>query len=195
MRQQLAVSILVSLLALACGSATTGGVAPTASLADEFKDAPEWVRSMACSEPAVKTGEKVVCGVGSHQIKAVQQINLGRRAALAEAAAAVALVIKGKVETLETNYAGEYSQGVEDVGADADAKTRTYTERWAKMELPGFQAKDTWISPSNTVYVLGVADVESVLETLKKFDGLSERQKKVIDDHEADMRTMLEKKG
>ena len=180
--------------AISCSSPQSGGVAPNSGMASEFHDAPEWVRTMNCSSPQVEKGASVVCGVGSHLILSTRQMSVARTAALTKAASAAALTIKGHVETLNKTYEGEYAQGIERTAADADAKTGSYSERWAKMDLPGFQPKDTWISPSNNVYVLGVVDVETVLNTLKKFDGLTKRQKETIDAHEAELAEMLKAK-
>lgn len=190
-------SITFALSALViAGCATTtppaGAVSEESSLSNEFKGSPVWVRTKTCT--AEKQYEGMLCGVGTHQVLSARQMNLAQRAALGEAAAAAALIIKGHVETLETNYGGEYTQGVEEMGADADSKTRFYTERWAKMDLPGFSPVDSWVSPNNNLYVLGMVDVEKVMETLKRFDGLTERQRKVIDGHEGEMRDMLQQK-
>ncbi|MDX9982279.1 MAG: hypothetical protein RBU25_19820 [Lentisphaeria bacterium] len=192
----LSASTAIAMLVLA-GCATTtppvGAVSEESSLSNEFKGSPAWVRTKAC--PDEKKYENLLCSVGTHQVLSARQMSLAQRTALSKARSAAALFIKGHVETLEISYEGEYTQGVEDAGADADSKARAYDEAWAKMDLPGFGPVDSWVSPNNNLYVLGTVNVETVMATLKGFAGLSDRQKTVIDDHEAEMRDLLKEKG
>jgi hypothetical protein len=170
------------------GAAEHSGVSEGSRFAGEFKDAPSWVRTQQCGGDAVKNPDKMVCGVGDHAIVNRASIGLSRRAAAATARSAIARNLSAQVNSLLEKYSGEYTAG-DEAGStgETEGRTREAIEEISKMPLSGAQVVDSWISSSDTMYVLVALDHDKAMDAIKKNAALSARQKAIIDANAQEM--------
>lgn len=171
------------LMLMGCGSSQTSGTSSKSSFADEFKDAPEWVRTNSCAGSSVKGGEKMICGVGEHPIASRRALGLARSAAAAKGRARIARGLSTQINTLLDAYQGEWAQGVADEQVDFEQRTREAVEEVAKLKLTGAAEVDSWISRSDTIYVLVALDHGRALQAVNQNSRMSEAMKRTIDRH------------
>lgn len=174
---------ILALLVGCSSNPTTSGVSTKSRFGDEFKDAPEWVRTNTCAGSSVKKPESMVCGVGQHPIASRRAMGLARSSAAAQGRARIARNLSAKVKTLLDFYQGEWAKGVEDEGVDFEQRTREAVEEVAKLDLTGAGAVDSWISASDTMYVLVALDQDKAKSVIKQNGKLSNSMKESIDRH------------
>ncbi len=131
------------------GCAGTGmNVSPDFKYAAEFKDAPQWVKDGGSS---IEGGQ---AAVGSAQIGKAG-VGFARTEAQAKARDELARQMQVKVKNLFKRFTEQIGLGS---GQTVDKTATDISKQVAKQTLSGSRLRDSWISPSDTLYVLMVID-------------------------------------
>lgn len=143
---------------LVAGCAGNGmNVSSDSKYAGEFKDAPQWVKdgggSLEGGQAAVGSAAIGKAGVGFARTEAQAQ-------ARDELARQMQIKVKNLVEQFTQQIGMADSQTVDKVVADVSKQV-------ANQTLSGSRVKDTWISPSDTLYTLMIIDNEVIKTTTK----------------------------
>lgn len=180
-------SILITFAAIAllvvpgCGKKVERGtVSPQSSLAGEFAGAPSWVLSKTCETPWVKSPDKNLCGVGQRIVQSERRLSLAQNVAEADGAAKIAQMLSRRTESIVKRYQAEWVDEGEDTTTAFEDKASEAIRQISKMDLPGVKSAASWISPNNNLYVLMVADADTVNSAIKSLTGLSEKIKDTI---------------
>jgi hypothetical protein len=122
----------------------------------ELQGAPKWVLM-----PQVKG---YVAEMGSAPANMGNDISFQREEAMADARSNIARQIETKVNTMFKSY-----KGVTGGGKDAtfDKSSESVSKQIASQTLEGTVVKDTWISKSNTLYILMVVDTKEVISMME----------------------------
>jgi len=121
----------------------------------ELQGAPKWVLM-----PQVKG---YIAEMGSAPANMGNDISFQREEAMADARSNIARQIKTKVNTMFKSY-----KGVTGGGKDAtfDKSSESVSKQIASQMLEGTVVKDTWISRSNTLYILMILDTKNVVSAM-----------------------------
>jgi hypothetical protein len=197
-------NVMVCVSVLMCwvvaGCATPGGsgeVSSQSSFANEFKDAPKWVRTKTCDANVAANAEKRICGMGQHVVESSRRINNATVTAQARGCAAIAAVLSQSVGRVIKASEDEVSREGIDKNSESDfeASAENAVKQVAEMkDMPGCKPVDTWISPSNNMYALMQLDVNLALDAVEKLvenqsnvKMLDPRVRKAIKDNRAKM--------
>jgi hypothetical protein len=122
----------------------------------ELQGAPKWVLM-----PQVKG---YVAEMGSAPANMGNDISFQREEAMADARSNIARQIETKVNTMFKSY-----KGVTGGGKDAtfDKSSESVSKQLASQTLEGTVVKDTWISKSNTLYILMIVDTKEVISMME----------------------------
>ena len=160
-------------LGLCLGAGCAGapaGASSTSKFAEELKDAPPWVVEGRCTKPPVESPDTSVCGVGSHKIESSRRMNLARKTALGKATGAMSQTMATRVvEIVKSMEDEKIAEGVDGVVAsDYLASAETANKMMTSHSFTGVESGASWISPSDTIYVLAVLSVEKARAQLAK---------------------------
>ena len=136
--------------------------------------APQWVRAMACADPA----HKVLCGVGVAQ--GIDNLALAQDTADARAEGKLAEQFRVYVARLEKDYmenAGA-GQGM-DTRQDEQMVTDTM-KSFVKETLPGATIVDHYRGTDGTLYAKCVLDMAVIKKTLADSKAMSPEMKKAL---------------
>ena len=176
-------SFLAILVMVGCGGGQSSGVSEESRFAEEMADAPEWVRTNSCVGSSIEDPKSKVCGVGQHPIASRRSLGLARSAAAAAGRARIARSLSAQINTLLDSYQGEWAKGVENEGVDFEQRTREAVEEIAKLKLVGAGEVDSWISASDTMYVLVALDHSRAMSVIQENSKLSDAMKHSVDSH------------
>ena len=125
-------------------------------MANEFANAPKWVLN-----PSLEGG---ISAVGSAKIgKAGMQF--ARTEAMAHGRDELARITSVKVKNMVKNFT--QSTGVADAET-VDKVSSQVTKQVTNQAISGSKQKETWISPSNDIYVLVVVDASVAKDNVKQ---------------------------
>lgn len=146
---------------------------PGEGFADEFRDAPPWVKNGCAAFE--EESEPVICGVGS--MGGTRNISLARSSSVARARTDLARTLQVKVKAMIKDY----QAATGDMNAVGDEQhVVDVSKQITKTNLAGTRVEQTWVSPNRTLWTLVVLDVESFKGTLDKMEQLDERVRKAI---------------
>ena len=153
-----AAAIAALIFTTGCGSSAPSNTSSTVS--GEYEGAPEWV-TKGC---AAYFGDKnAVCGVGS--AAGSRNISLLRTAAQGRGRSELARSLSLKVKSMLKDYQATTTGGEYFVQhANDDQHIEDVSKQLTNLTLSGTRLDDTWISNSETIYVLMILDVESFKE-------------------------------
>ncbi len=175
------VAAIALLIGAGCGKKVErGSVSPDSSLTGEFAGAPSWVLSKTCEKPWVDSPDNNLCGVGQRIVQSERRLSLAQNVAEADGAAKIAQMLSRRTESLVKRYQAEWVEEGADTNTAFEDKASEAIKQISKMDLPGVKPAASWISPNNNLYVLMVADADTVKEAIKSLTGLNERIKETI---------------
>jgi len=165
--RRLAGTLVVVVLALACGSDGPEAAAPTDG---PLAGAPDWVLG-DCSAHWADDGARL-CGVGS--VAGTRNISLARTAAIGRARTGIAATLQERVRGMLEGFASTKT-GREALGDDAgdsgymDDVARQITQ----LTLSSASLEDTWVGPDGTLYTLVALDAETFGDAVDQMSSLA----------------------
>jgi hypothetical protein len=152
--------------------------ATSAAVSAEFEGAPDWVRQ-SCQAYFGEEGT-VVCGVGS--AGGSRNISALRSAAMGRGRTEIARSLQVKVSAMLRDYqstatGGEFFGEV----ANDEQFIEDVAKQVTDISLSGTAQKDTWISPTGTVFVLMVLELEKFNDAIERMGQLDERVRSAIE--------------
>lgn len=166
---------------LGCGGPPTSGVSSGSKFAAEFEGAPAWVRTSTCAGSSVPDPKASICGVGDHPIASRRGLSMARSAAAAKARARIARQLSVRLETMLDVFTDEYAQGVEGEQVDIGQRVREGVREVAKLPLTGATPIDSWISSSDTIYVLVALEHARALDAVKQNSRITDAMRRTLD--------------
>lgn len=150
-------SIIIFLLCftVAVGCSKKASKIDNKALADEFKNAPEWVLD--------GTKEGFFSSVGSATI-GKSGIQFARTEAMAQGRSELSRQISLKVKDLVNNFTQQIGPGTD---YTVDKLSKQISKQVTNETLNGSKQKDLWISPSSDLYVLVVIDPDIIKQSVR----------------------------
>jgi len=169
----LAATALTALVATTgCGSKE---VTPDEQIPSEFAGAPEWVLQ-GCSAYWGDDGGARICGVGDAKIGS--SMSIARTKATSRARAEISRTLETKVKNMIKDFQEQVTDGESEMTAEQFSST---TVSLSKATLNGTQVQQTWVSPSNQLYMLVALDVEAFENSVREMDEMSDRLRTFIE--------------
>jgi ribosomal protein S20 len=169
----LAATALTALVATTgCGSKE---VTPDEQIPSEFAGAPEWVLQ-GCSAYWGDDGGARICGVGDAKIGS--SMSIARTKATSRARAEISRTLETKVKNMIKDFQEQVTDGESEMTAEQFTST---TVSLSKATLNGTQVQQTWVSPSNQLYMLVALDVEAFENSVREMDEMSDRLRTFIE--------------
>ncbi len=169
----LAATALTALVATTgCGSKE---VTPDEQVPSEFAGAPEWVLQ-GCSAYWGDDGGARICGVGDAKIGS--SMSIARTKATSRARAEISRTLETKVKNMIKDFQEQVTDGESEMTAEQFSST---TVSLSKATLNGTQVQQTWVSPSNQLYMLVALDVEAFENSVREMDEMSDRLRTFIE--------------
>lgn len=150
-------------------------VTPDEQLPSEFAGAPEWVLQ-GCGAYWVDDGGARICGVGNAKIG--RSMSIARTKATSRGRAEISRTLESKVKSMVKDFQEQVTDGEEEMTAEQFSST---TVLLSKTALNGTSVQQTWISPSNQIYILIALDVEAFENSVKEMDQMSDRLRTFIE--------------
>ena len=173
------IRILLSATALAAIVATTGcggkEVTPDEQLPNDFAGAPEWVLQ-GCSAYWGDDGGSRICGVGDAKIG--RSMSIARTKATSRARAEISRTLETKVKSMIKDFQEQVTDGESEMTAEQFSSTSVSL---SKATLNGTSVQQTWVSPSNQLYMLVALDVEAFENSVREMDQMSDRLRTFIE--------------
>lgn len=167
-----AVALIAVAATVGCGkSATT----PDEQVPSEFAGAPEWVLQ-GCSAYWGDDGGARICGVGN--AKFTGNMSITRTKATSRARTEISRTLETKVKNMVKDFQEQVTDGESEMTAEQFSST---TVSLSKATLNGTQLQQTWISPSNELYVLVALDVAAFENSVREMDEMSDRLRTFIE--------------
>lgn len=148
---------------------------PDEQIPSEFAGAPDWVLS-GCSAYWGDDGGARICGVGN--AKFTGNMSITRTKATSRARAEISRTLETKVKNMVKDYQEQVTDGETEMTAEQFSST---TVSLSKATLNGTQQQDTWISPSNELYVLVALDVTAFENSVREMDEMSDKLRTFIE--------------
>ena len=148
---------------------------PDEQIPSEFAGAPGWVLS-GCSAYWGDDGGARICGVGN--AKFTGNMSITRTKATSRARAEISRTLETKVKNMVKDYQEQVTDGETEMTAEQFSST---TVSLSKATLNGTQQQDTWISPSNELYVLVALDVTAFENSVREMDEMSNKLRTFIE--------------
>lgn len=169
----LGASALAAVVATAgCGSKT---LTPDQVMPNEFAGAPEWVLQ-GCSAYWGDDGGARICGVGDARIGS--SMSIARTKATSRARAEISRTLETKVKNMIKDFQEQVTDGESEMTAEQFSST---TVSLSKSTLNGTSVQQSWISPSNQLYMLVALDVEAFENSVREMDEMSDRLRTFIE--------------
>ena len=148
---------------------------PDEQIPSEFAGAPDWVLS-GCSAYWGDDGGARICGVGN--AKFTGNMSITRTKATSRARAEISRTLETKVKNMVKDYQEQVTDGETEMTTEQFSST---TVSLSKATLNGTQQQDTWISPSNELYVLVALDVTAFENSVREMDEMSDKLRNFIE--------------
>lgn len=148
---------------------------PDEQIPSEFAGAPDWVLS-GCSAYWGDDGGARICGVGN--AKFTGNMSITRTKATSRARAEISRTLETKVKNMVKDFQEQVTDGEAEMTAEQFSST---TVSLSKATLNGTQQQDTWISPSNELYVLVALDVTAFENSVREMDEMSDKLRTFIE--------------
>jgi len=148
---------------------------PDEQIPSEFAGAPDWVLS-GCSAYWGDDGGARICGVGNARFTG--NMSITRTKATSRARAEISRTLETKVKNMVKDYQEQVTDGETEMTAEQFSST---TVSLSKATLNGTQQQDTWISPSNELYVLVALDVTAFENSVREMDEMSDKLRTFIE--------------
>ena len=148
---------------------------PDEQIPSEFAGAPDWVLS-GCSAYWGDDGGARICGVGN--AKFTGNMSITRTKATSRARAEISRTLETKVKNMVKDFQEQVTDGESEMTAEQFSST---TVSLSKATLNGTQQQDTWISPSNELYVLVALDVAAFENSVREMDQMSDKLRTFIE--------------
>lgn len=178
-RRRVVRALLACLATLACASPQTRAPATArdGNLASDLRGAPSWVLR-GCGE-ALKQERTLVCGVGS--AGGSRNISLARTTAVGRARTEIARSLQTKLKAMLKDYQATTTGGAELAAAAADEQyVVDVSKQITQLSLAGTEQRETWLSPTGTLFVLVVLDIERFEQSLAQMNDLSEEIRRAV---------------
>ncbi len=148
---------------------------PDEQIPSEFAGAPDWVLS-GCNAYWGDDGGARICGVGN--AKFTGNMSITRTKATSRARAEISRTLETKVKNMVKDFQEQVTDGESEMTAEQFSST---TVSLSKATLNGTQQQDTWISPSNELYVLVALDVAAFENSVREMDEMSDKLRTFIE--------------
>lgn len=160
------------LMGVGCGSKE---VTPDEQVPSEFAGAPEWVLQ-GCGAYWGDDGGARLCGVGEARLGS--SMSIARTKATSRARAEISRTLETKVKNMIKDFQEEVTDGESEMTAEQFSST---TVALSKATLNGTQVQQTWVSPSDRLYILVALDVEAFDASVREMDEMSDRLRTFIE--------------
>ena len=165
-------ALAVVVVTAGCGTDVS---TPDEQIPSEFAGAPDWVLS-GCSAYWGDDGGARICGVGN--AKFTGNMSITRTKATSRARAEISRTLETKVKNMVKDFQEQVTDGEAEMTAEQFSST---TVSLSKATLNGTQQQDTWISPSNELYVLVALDVTAFENSVREMDEMSDKLRTFIE--------------
>jgi ribosomal protein S20 len=162
--------LLVSMIG--CGGRE---VTPDEQVPSEFAGAPEWVLQ-GCNAYWGDDGGARICGVGDAKIGS--SMSIARTKATSRARTEISRTLETRVKNMIKDFQEEVTDGESEMTAEQFSST---TVSLSKTTLNGTQVEQTWVSPSNQLYILVVLDVEAFENSVREMNEMSDQLRTFIE--------------
>ena len=165
-------------LAAVVATAGCGGKDTTSleeELPNEFAGAPGWVLQ-GCSAYWGDDGGARICGVGN--AKFTGNMSITRTKASSRARTEISRTLETKVKNMVKDFQEQVTDGESEMTAEQFSST---TVSLSKATLNGTQLQQTWMSPSNELYVLVALDVAAFENSVREMDEMSDKLRTFIE--------------
>jgi ribosomal protein S20 len=159
-------------MGVGCGSKE---VTPDEQVPSEFAGAPEWVLQ-GCGAYWGDDGGARLCGVGEARLGS--SMSIARTKATSRARAEISRTLETKVKNMIKDFQEEVTDGESEMTAEQFSST---TVALSKATLNGTQVQQTWVSPSDRLYILVALDVEAFDASVREMDEMSDRLRTFIE--------------
>ena len=129
-----------------------------------------------CSAYWGDDGGARICGVGN--AKFTGNMSITRTKATSRARAEISRTLETKVKNMVKDFQEQVTDGEAEMTAEQFSST---TVSLSKATLNGTQQQDTWISPSNELYVLVALDVTAFENSVREMDEMSDKLRTFIE--------------
>jgi ribosomal protein S20 len=172
-RCRLAAGTLILLFSMiGCGGRE---VTPDEQVPSEFAGAPEWVLQ-GCNAYWGDGGGARICGVGDAKIGS--SMSIARTKATSRARTEISRTLETRVKNMIKDFQEEVTDGESEMTAEQFSST---TVSLSKTTLNGTQVEQTWVSPSNQLYILVVLDVEAFENSVREMNEMSDQLRTFIE--------------
>ncbi len=172
-RCRLAAGTLILLFSMiGCGGRE---VTPDEQVPSEFAGAPEWVLQ-GCNAYWGDDGGARICGVGDAKIGS--SMSIARTKATSRARTEISRTLETRVKNMIKDFQEEVTDGESEMTAEQFSST---TVSLSKTTLNGTQVEQTWVSPSNQLYILVVLDVEAFENSVREMNEMSDQLRTFIE--------------
>ncbi len=145
----------------------------------EFAGSPKWVTG-SCNNFFEKQGD-VICGVGA--VTGTKNVSLQRTAAEGRARTAIARALNVKVKSMLKDYQATITGGKAFKDASDDEQyIADVAKQLTDISISGTKTEDTWMSGTNTLYVLVSLDLQAFKESLNKVKELNAEVRKAVEE-------------
>ena len=167
-----AAALLAVVVTAGCGRSVS---TPDEQIPSEFAGAPEWVLQ-GCSAYWGDDGGARICGVGN--AKFTGNMSIARTKATSRARTEISRTLETKVKNMVKDFQEQVTDGETEMSAEQFSST---TVSLSKATLNGTQQQDTWISPSNELWVLVALDVAAFENSVREMDEMSDKLRTFIE--------------
>lgn len=150
-------------------------VTPDEQVPSEFAGAPEWVLQ-GCNAYWGDDGGARICGVGDAKIGS--SMSIARTKATSRARTEISRTLETRVKNMIKDFQEEVTDGESEMTAEQFSST---TVSLSKTTLNGTQVEQTWVSPSNQLYILVVLDVEAFENSVREMNEMSDQLRTFIE--------------
>ena len=169
MKKYYSVSIaLAALLIFLGGCSSTPDKVQSPEMQGEFANAPKWVMSPQMEGGLAASGSSKMSKAG---------MSFTRTAAMANGRDELARIMNVKVKNMVKNFT--QSTGIGD-DETVERVVSNVSKQVTKQVLSGSRMKDSWISPSNELYVLVVLDPTAAADAVKQSVQTSYKNEKAL---------------
>lgn len=162
-----ATALAFVIAAVGCGRAVS---TPDEQLPSEFAGAPDWVLQGCGAYWAQEDAEGArICGVGDAEIG--RSMSIARTKATARARAEISRTLETKVKSMLKDYQEQVTDSESEMTGEQFSST---TVLLSKATLNGTAPEQTWVSPSNRIYILVGMDVEAFENSVREMGDMSD---------------------
>ena len=169
-----AAALTLVIAALGCGR---GVSTPDEQLPSEFAGAPNWVSQGCGAYWAEEDAEGArICGVGDAEIG--RSMSIARTKATARARTEISRTLETKVKNMVKDYQEQVTDSESEMTTEQFSST---TVSLSKTTLSGTAPEQTWVSPSNRIYILVGVDVEAFENSVREMGDMSDGLRSFIE--------------